>query len=217
MAQDNLTPEEKLLKIIENPQTERRKSPGVNMGRGVGSKKGQPGITAWLNKIRIDKNTLRNISLKTVSKIVLALSVIFTLFFIFDFVRMGSVATKKLNKLAAEAAAPELKEKKAVNMDVPLVQALNMTKRHNIFSFMPSTPGMAARSSSIPVEIEEIVKNLKLVGIIWSNNPQAIIENTKEQKTYLVNGGDKVSLLDVRRVLRDKVILGKENVEWELR
>jgi len=218
MAQDNLTPEEKLLKIIENPQTERRKSPGANMGRGAGQKKGPgAGVGAWLNKFRIDKNTIRNISLQTVSKMVLALCLVFTIFFIIDFIRMGSSSEKKLSKLAAEAAAPDIKENKTAIKDVGLVEAINLAKRHNIFSFLPQTAAIPSQASTMPVEVEEIVKNLKLVGIIWSINPQAIIENTKEQKTYLVNGGDKMSILDIKRILRDKVILGKDNVEWELR
>lgn len=219
MAQDNLTPEEKLLKIIENPQAERRKSPGTNIGRGAGPKKGAgTDVGAWLSKFRIDKNTIRNISLKTVSKMVLALCLIFTLFFIIDFIRMGSSSAKRINKLTAEAATPDIKENKTAIKDVNLIEAVNLAKRHNIFSFLPVTSsGIPTQGSTMPVEVEEIVKNLKLVGIIWSNNPQAIIENTKEQKTYLVNGGDKMSILDIKRVLKDKVILGKDSAEWELR
>jgi len=219
MAQDNLTPEEKLLKIIENPQNDRRKSSGTNMGRGAGGPKKGPGtgLGAWLSKFRIDKNTIRDLSLKTVSKIVLVLCLIFTIFFIIDFISMGSSSAKKLNKLAAEAAAPDIKENKTAIKDVGLIEAINLAKRHNIFSFLPQTAGIPTQASTMPVEIEEIIKNLKLVGIIWSNNPQAIIENTKEQKTYLVNGGDKMSIMDIKRVLRDKVILGKDNLEWELR
>jgi len=220
MAQDNLTPEEKLLKIIENPQADRRKSSGTNMGRGTGGgpKKGPgTGVGAWLSKIRIDKNTIRDLSLRTVSKMVLVLCLIFTIFFIIDFISMGSSSAKKLNKLAAEAAAPDIKVNKTAIKDVGLVEAINLAKRHNIFSFLPQTAGIPTQASTMPVEIEEIIKNLKLVGIIWSNNPQAIIENTKEQKTYLVNGGDKMSIMDIKRILRDKVILGKDNLEWELR
>jgi len=219
MAQDNLTPEEKLLKIIENPQAERRKSPGANMGRGTGQKRGPgTGVSAWLSKYRIDKNTIKNLSLKTINKMVLVLCCIFTLFFIIDFISMGSSSVKKLSKLAAEAAAPNVKEKKMNLIEASLTDTINLSKRHNIFSFLPPVGASSiAQAGTMPLEVEQLINNLKLVGIIWSNNPQAIIENTKEQKTYLLNAGDKLNILDVKKVLKDSIILGKDNQEWEIR
>lgn len=218
MAQDNLTPEEKLLKIIENPQTERRKSPGANIGRGAGPKRGTgTGVGAWLNKYRIDKNTIKNISLKTISKMVLALCLVFTIFFIIDFIRMGRNSAKKFSKLVAEAASLDIKDKKMPIKDVSLIEAINLSKRHNVFSFLPATAAGVTHASTMPLEVEQLITNLKLVGIIWSNKPQAIIENAKEQKTYLLNAGDKLKILDVKKVLRDSIILGKDNQEWELR
>lgn len=217
MAQDNITPEEKLLKIIENPQAERRKAPGVNLGRGAGAKGGAgTGIGAWFKKLRIDKNAIKKIDLKIANKMVLVLCVIFTLFFIFDFIRMGSSSVKRLNKITAEAAAPERKEKKIDLQELNIADTINLSRKHNIFSFLPPTL-TAAQVSNMPLGIEQIIKDLKLVGIIWSNNPQAIIENTKEQKTYLLNKGDNMGSLDIKKVLRDRVILGKDNQEWELR
>lgn len=214
MAQDNLTPEEKLLKIIENPQTERRKAPGAAIiGKGAGVK----GAGDWFKKLRIDKNTIKNISLKTMNKMVLALCIIFTLFFIFDFIRMGSSFLRKLSKITAEAAAPEAKEQRANLKEANIIEAINLSKRHNIFSFLPPEASSTPQLSTMPLEVEEIIKNLKLVGIIWSNNPQAIIENTKEQKTYLLNAGDKMKIIDIKKILRDRVILSKDNQEWELR
>jgi len=214
MAQDNLTPEEKLLKIIENPQTERRKVPGGGIPRGP-SPKGEAG--AWFKKLRIDKNTIKNISLKTVNKMVLALCAIFTVFFIFDFVMLGSSSAKKLSRITAEAATPEVKEKKMKFQEVNLVDAITLSKRHNIFSFLPPAASSITQISTMPLEVEQAINNLKLVGIIWSNNPQAIIEDSKEQKTYLLNAGDKISILYIKKILRDRVILGKDDQEWELR
>jgi len=63
----------------------------------------------------------------------------------------------------------------------------------------------------------DMVKNLKLVGILWSENPQVMIEDTKQTKTYLLSIGETIGELQIKRILKDKVVVGKDDVEWEIR
>ena len=110
---------------------------------------------------------------------------------------------------AAEEAVPE-KDPRAVNFS----QTLTLAKEHNIFSL---------RSERAPVEgllvgDGEATANLKLVGILWSDtHPQAMVEDTVEQKTHLLAVGDQVARLTVRSITKDKVILARDDRVWELR
>ncbi|MFZ2356244.1 MAG: hypothetical protein WAW67_00220 [Candidatus Omnitrophota bacterium] len=215
MPQDNLTPEEKLLKIIENPQTEKRKVGGGGRGIAkVGSLKAA--AEAWLKKIRVNKISIKNTNIKIVNKIALALCVILTVFFVFDFISFGNNSLKKISKITAEAAVPEVKAKKINFQKINFAETINLSKKHNIFSFLPPVDN-AEQAGNVPLGAQQVINNLKLVGIIWSDAPQAMVENTKEQKTYLLSAGDKIDTLNIKKILRDKIILGKDDKEWELR
>lgn len=213
MPQDKLTPEEKLLKIIENPQTEKGRA-GPRGFTKAGSLKAA--LEVWLKKIRLNKVSLKNINLKIVNKIALALCVILTIFFVFDFISFGNISLKKISKITAEAAVPEVKAKKINLQKINFAETINLAKRHNIFSFLPPVDN-SGQANNVPPEARQVVTNLKLVGIIWSDAPQAMIENIKEQKTYLLSAGDKIDMLSLKKVLRDKIILSKDDMEWELR
>ena len=213
MPQDKLTPEEKLLKIIENPQSGKGRVGSRGIAK-VGSLK--VALEAWLKKIRVNKISFKDINLKIINKIALALCVILTVFFVFDFISFGSISLKKISKITAEAAVPEVKAKKISFQKINFTETINLSKKHNIFSFLPPVEN-SEQANNVPPEAQQVITNLKLVGIIWSDTPQAMVENTKEQKTYLISAGDKIDMLNVKKVLRDKIILGKDEKEWELR
>jgi len=61
----------------------------------------------------------------------------------------------------------------------------------------------------------EATRFLKLVGISWSDNPDAIIEDERTKQTYFVKKGGMVGDVRVQSVFRDKVILqvGQEAIE----
>lgn len=54
---------------------------------------------------------------------------------------------------------------------------------------------------------EEIFGNLNLVGIIAGDEPQAIIEDKKSQKTYYLNKGQSFDGINVEEISEDKVKL----------
>jgi type II secretory pathway component PulC len=78
-------------------------------------------------------------------------------------------------------------------------------------------------SEGISPTVSELVKDLVLVGIIWSKNPEVMIESTKEARTMLLKKGDTFSAeqIKVKEITRNSVIL-EINVsggvtEYELR
>jgi len=61
-----------------------------------------------------------------------------------------------------------------------------------------------------------LIKDLKLVGISWGTDPQVIIEDTKDNKTYFLKTGDTISKFKIETILKDKVILEAEGQKMEL-
>lgn len=208
MAKDDITPEERLLKIIENPNTQKRPVPLAAKVSSLGS----GAIKDWLSGIRADKNLLKRINLSLINKTVAVICVIVTLIWIFDFARSGIAMAKRFKKVSSGEYPAASEESKRPKIDVTLDEAATQAKRRNVFTFLPTKEEEASA-----VNIGPTLSNFKLVGILWSDNPQAMIENSKEQRTYFVSKGDKIGDLDVKNILKDKVMLGKDDQEWELR
>lgn len=80
---------------------------------------------------------------------------------------------------------------------------------------MPAPPKSEANGSS--ADIAEKISNLKLVGVIWSNNPQVMIEDVKGNRTYLLSIGEEMGEIKVKKIFMDKVVLEIEGQEEELR
>lgn len=208
MAKDNMTPEERLLKIIESPDTRKRSVPLAAKVRSlnIGS------IKEWFSNLRSDKNLIKQINFSAVNKIIAVICALVTLICIFDFASGGMALAKRFKKVSSGEYLASLEERKRPKIDVTMDEAMAQAKRRNIFTFLPTSDEAASA-----VNTEPALSNFKLVGILWSDNPQAMIENSKEQRTYFVSKGDKIGELDVKNVLRDKVMLGKGDQEWELR
>ncbi|MBU4304517.1 MAG: hypothetical protein KJ893_02660 [Candidatus Omnitrophica bacterium] len=83
-------------------------------------------------------------------------------------------------------------------------------KQEQIVDFVPA-------ENTVEAKLREMTKNLKLVGISWSEHPDAIVENQKLEKTFFIKKGSMIDEIMVRDVLQDRVILRYEGKEVELR
>ena len=61
----------------------------------------------------------------------------------------------------------------------------------------------------------DLVKDFKLVGISWSPEPVAMIEQVSSKQSSFLKAGDRLGSATVKEILQDRVILriGEENVE----
>ena len=207
MEKDNTTPEEKLLKIIENPElSEKRKVPGKEEISGKLNE-----LISRYKNLHFDINALKNVEVRTINKIVAVICAVITLFVIYDVVHNNIIFGRKFQNITAEPAGTAAERAKAINIDVKVKDVLSQARNRNIFTLLPPKPTTIER-----VDIGGPVE-LKLVGVLWSDNPQAMIENIKEQKTYFVGVGDKIGVVTVKAIMQNKVILSKDTEEWELR
>ncbi|MBU1087193.1 MAG: hypothetical protein KKD05_06700 [Candidatus Omnitrophica bacterium] len=66
-------------------------------------------------------------------------------------------------------------------------------------------------------KLSELTKNFKLVGISWSDAPDAIIENPEIDKTYFVRKGYMIDDIKVYDIQKDRVVLRYKGEEVEIR
>ena len=220
MADKNMTPEEKLLKIIEGPVPEKAASPRIIGGKPAGFSFDT--LIGQVKAFRLNFDSLKNFDLAKINKAAVVLCAVSTVFLLFYFVREGFAFRDRFNKVKADALLLTSKEEARPSLDMNISDLMASAAKRNIFtSSLQSGMGSTQEVDSEPAVSAEAAEasgvNLKLVGIIWSDNPQAMLEDSKEQKTYLVSAGDSIGALKVNKILSNKVIIGKGEKEWELR
>ncbi|MFA5100965.1 MAG: hypothetical protein WC547_08800 [Candidatus Omnitrophota bacterium] len=87
----------------------------------------------------------------------------------------------------------------------------------NIFRRETKSEGISMDEPIFSSKMADMTANLKLVGISMSNDPDAMIEDTKLQKTYFVKTGTMIGDLRVDDITKDNVVLKYNKELFELR
>lgn len=207
-----MTPEEKLLRIIESPGTGPRNLPRARMNAASGGLF----LKAWITHHRVQFT--KKISLKAATQVVVVLCVAATIYFVLDFlIGMPNVTLiERVEKAAKKMNLGNI----SVGALSPLSLYLQEVGQNNIFS-LPEPSASSSTAATAQAEasatLRNMVQTLRVVGIIWSDIPQVIVEDTKEGRTYSLNRGSRFKDVMVKEILRDRVILSYDNQEIELR
>lgn len=210
MEKDKSTPEEKLLDLIENPTAQAKKQFKPPFKRKASFQiqsliSGFRGI--WLKK------GVQALTLKAVNKLLIAAAIIVSLFLIFDFV-IGKKDIRSLYLMAQSLIPSDIVKSDNVSDVLPLPDYLEEVKRRDIFvSRQTETPAYETEEENT---LASLTENLVLVGILWSGNPQAMIEDTALNKTHVLSKGDTVKGILIKDILRDKVILNYKGRDMEM-
>jgi hypothetical protein len=94
---------------------------------------------------------------------------------------------------------------------------LEKIRQRDIFSLGERTASFVAESRGPSSRIISATENLKLVGISWSNDPDAMIEDKKALRTFFVKRGQMIGYVKVQAIFKDKVILSYGGEEIELK
>ena len=217
MAKEPLTPEERLLQVIDNPQAARPRAL-ARLTRGapfLGS------VSLWVTtKLKSSRDGAQPlVTLRMINRILMVVAGVLAMAWVIDFASLRSQYHERLETVErTQLAAPT----QAKSVSLPLLEfsdVLDQAKQRNIFTLVPPTP-----TAQAPVELTKdllpYLSDLKLVGIIWSDNPQAMIEQSKEDKTSLVGKGEVIGRFRIKEIQKNKIILGPENggsdQQWEL-
>lgn len=223
MPEDKSTPEEKLLRLIENPA----QAKGVKQSAGKSLvKKNKFNFFALFSPVKLitgikqlfkvkDKLKPYIFNFKFINRCFTGLAVLIALYLVFDFIKGRPTLNKIYDSTAAvfDTGISRLKAGLGIKA-AEISDYLAQIERRDIFHLMP------LKKEEKPPETKQIfsalLADLKLVGIIWSAKPQVMIEDKKENKTLLLNQGDFIGKIKLKQILRDKVIVTYEDQEMEL-
>jgi type II secretory pathway component PulC len=202
------TPEDRLLNIIENPlapRTPDRRKLSLDLT-------GLRDLWDLLKSGRV-RQAVKDIPVRNVHKAVLVFSAVLTAVFIYDMTSFGVRFHKRFKGIESGKWEEKSSGLKKSDWSVDFQRTLALAKKHNIFTLERSQNA----GTGTMVGDSQATANLKLVGILWSDKPQAMVEDTIDQKTYLLSVGDQIGRLSVQAITKDHVVLGRDDHTWELR
>jgi len=219
--ENSLSPEKQLLNLIENPKakdslktaTIKYQSLGLF---SLGAFKGRWAF--FKNKGREFFFTGKFFDLKFVNQVLRIFVFILGFYFLLN-LGFGLINLRK------ELAFQIKEEKVSGSSSLPvssflkgLTSYLEKARERDIFKMglrvSPQDLGVRLPSE----RIVEVTKNLKLVGIAWSEDPDVMIEDTQHQRTYFLKKGQVMDNgVKLKAVFKDKVILSWSGEEIELR
>ena len=77
--------------------------------------------------------------------------------------------------------------------------------------FAPPTRDRGGSAVSTESNLRDMVKDLRLVGIMPGDEPQAIIEDKKNGQTLFLKKGERIGEAEIKEILDGRVILGYGN------
>ncbi|RKY41773.1 MAG: hypothetical protein DRP85_05170 [Candidatus Makaraimicrobium thalassicum] len=213
MNDQNLTSEDRLLKAIESHGEQGKiiRQPGGDPKDRIVT-----GMKRWGTALKNIKHAKLKwpafaLSLRIANNTLIILAALFTIFFIFDFVKDKMSFNDRFASISRTSPdeAEEPFRKPVPGVDLPA--SIRAARGRNIFMRGPQPSVVKGKKDRTEISA------LRLTGVLWSKNPQVMIEDTESNKTYFLSAGEKVSRWEVKRIYRDKVILANPDGEWELR
>ncbi len=230
MAEDRqVTPEKQLLKLIEDPGTA-VKGPAVQKerikrtGRSLLSPAVLRGaLSGWLSFFRRtgQKRAYRGkfaLSFKAVNRLLALASFLLIIYLAADtFAQAISlmhppnfVMQKKDKPLPPPGEEPALREEAAY---------LEKASARNLFKeYRPAQKKAERAVSTAAAGPSSAMQGLTLVGISWSSNPDAIVEDKENQKTYFLKRGTTFGDgMKVASIFKDRVVVSYNDEEFEIK
>jgi type II secretory pathway component PulC len=200
--------DEKLLKLIETADA-------IRHPRKIGIKDQAKNLI----RLRPRFNFKFKSSAYKPDKIVFALCGLITAYFIYNLFSGAK-------KLSAELVFPPAKSASGLSKALSIQDGLFLgpdeyigeIKKRNVF-----VPPQLRNQTQSDIDIPALVQDLKLVGVIWSGNPEVMVESARENRTFLLKKNDTFTQeqIKIKDITRTSVVLeidtedGKQ--EYELR
>ncbi|MDD5595436.1 MAG: type II secretion system protein N [Candidatus Omnitrophica bacterium] len=199
---DNISPEEKLLKLIKGDKklpVEKKDSP-LQPALKITAKKNDPGP--------IGKNLAHFLIGKIKPLLIIGSLIYLVAAFVYPWVGLKKINLPVISEKMKQTPQAETKKESK-----PFEFYLKGMQGRQIFgTFSGKEEGQAAQ---VAAEADSI-KDINLMGVILGDNPQAIIEDKKTQKTVYVSRGQFIGQFQVEEIKEGKVILNYKGQRYEL-
>lgn len=205
---DNISPEEKLLKLIRG-----EKKPGRPAVVPAVAPAPQPQkvILPLLKKNPFLSSMQLRFAFLTPKKILTALFALsclyLTISFIYPWVALEKI---RLPKIKAE----KINEARAKEEPKPYEYYVQGIPKRQLF-VNPAMAGQEGGAAAAMINVD-LIRDISLVGIISGEPAQAVIEDKKNQKTVYVNKGQFIGDFQLEDIKEGKVILNYKGQMYEL-
>ena len=221
---DELSPEEKLLRLIKGEKASPKSAAGEKTPAaaartmdGIVPQASAPKaalaipyrVQAWTEKLHTE--------LEFLPKIFLGVSLALALLIAFNIINDRVQAHKKLNRLWLAGSHASPTEKTSSLLSAVKESAVALPDK-DLFKFLEASPSAPSRTNSPDrvTSLNSLLANYTLSGIIGGDQPQAIIEDKKEGKTFFLNVGDTLGDIRIIAIEEGKVIVAVGNEQAEL-
>ena len=205
-SKDNLTPEEKLLKLIRK---DKEKTPvrAVSSEKLKGDKVALDARAVIADSDKAIENPflfsfVKSVNFSLINSFITLVVIIGTGIFLFTLLYEFPKAKTKVPLIISGEKGELIKERKILPFSY-YEQAIS--KRVLFRGGVKETKEVRVIPKS--KNFGQLMQNLKLIGIMTGDNPQAIIENKKENETYFVNNGDYLGEIKVLEIESKKITL----------
>lgn len=228
MAEDGpLTPEKQLLKLIEGKAAAaggapagrpmRSAKPALSFGALMAGIKGR--LSFFKRRARKQPVARKKFSLNLamVNRMLMVCAGALFLYLVVDTV----ASALQLSHPPILSARKEARGQAAAPHSSPLNESayyLQKVSARDIFKEGGRPEAPVQSEEPAPVEANPLTASLSLVGISWSANPDVIIEDKENKRTYFVKRGQNVGEgVKVEAIFKDHVVLSHDGREFELR
>ena len=220
-----ITPEKQLLKLIENSKSEGGKPPApghlikppllnlLSFGALRGALFGRFSFFKRTTQKKINSSKLA-FSFAAANKVLMGMIVFFFLYF------LGGALASAINLSRSPNFAFQNDKSLVSTSDKisPLKEESYYLQKAAARDIFKEFKEPEASKEILQPDENETIKNLSLVGISWSANPDVIIEDKSSQRTFFLKRGQMVvSGVKVETIFKDKVVLSYEGQEFELK
>lgn len=212
----DISPEEKLLKLIKRrPKSKAPEKVNPTAGPGPQTKPvTNEDSVANSKKSVISTNVLpqlKNIFL--INRVLLIMFILVILYFIYDYFFVPSVKIEQV--LAEKIAAEEILKIEPVRQPYSYYEKEIAGK--NLFKQLTRELSEEEIEEE-GIDMEEVVSNYSLLGIVSGDNPQAIIQDGQMNKTVFLSVGDNLGSITLTEILESegRVTLSYKGREFDL-
>jgi hypothetical protein len=198
---------------LKNTAAQAKVLPKVHFAGSFGGQNALNVVSLFLqNGLGVFKNEKNQLNIKAVNAVFFVLIAVIALFYLNGISNsLRKIRNINLGDLVLTKNEPAAsKENSRLN---PFPFYLEQVKKRDIFRMGQKPPQDG--SEVISSKAAEAGQTLKLVGISWSDLPDAMIEDTKAGKTFFVKKGQIVGDFVVEAIYKEKVVLkyGAESIE----
>lgn len=219
---DKQTSDERLLKIIEGSGEPRRGQVNISGPKKLFGKAAGHPLVMKFNLAGL-KSIFKNLkfSLAKINKGLIGLGVFLTLIFIYTLFSAPAISKSNAAYFTPADSAAVVKFISAGQEQGSMRKNIGTESLKRDF-FLPGNIKVAGNAAGESADILDELKDFKLVGIIWSQNPEVMIENAKDSRTYTLKKGESFNeQFKIKDILRNSAILevnlGSSTREYELR